>query len=90
MESDECTDSFKIYPLSQLFFELKNESCKYGLDAEQGFASVHIAQAMLDRDQYDYRQDISCAVRYMLLMFDLGARINWRFCIAVSRGRRCF
>lgn len=64
-----CKDSyedplnFRVYPIAQLFFVLKGETSKYTLDEAGAFFSVHIAQTMIDRDQYDYRSNIACAVR---------------------------
>lgn len=55
-------DNFKIYPLFQLLFMLKREAASYGIDENQGFASIHIAQSMIDRDQYDYQREIACNV----------------------------
>lgn len=61
-QDDIYFSNFKIYPLHQLFFTLKREAISYGLDEDKGFASIHIAQAMIDRDQYDYNKDIACNV----------------------------
>lgn len=50
----------RVYPLVRLFFVLKREATRYGLDETVGFPSEHVAQAMLDRDQYDHRSEIAC------------------------------
>lgn len=55
-------NTYKVYPLNQLFFVLKQEACKYGMDLDKGFDSIHVAQAILDRDQYDFREGLACAV----------------------------
>lgn len=64
-EANEETE-FRIYPLSHLFFALKQESCKYSLEEDSGFQSIHIAKAILERDEYDYRSGIACEVSFML------------------------
>lgn len=61
-DTDEDPLNFRIYPIAQLFFVLKGETCKYTIEGTGAFYSVHIAQTMLDRDQYDYRANIACTV----------------------------
>lgn len=63
IEANEETE-FRIYPLQNLFYALKQESCKYCLEEDNGFVSIHIANAILQRDEYDYRSGIACDVRY--------------------------
>lgn len=62
-----CADAneeteFRIYPSAELFFKLKQESCKYSLEDDGGFPTIHIADAVLCRDEYDYRSGIACNV----------------------------
>lgn len=60
-EANEETE-FRVYPLAKLFYALKQESCKYSLHEDTGFQSIHIAKAILERDEYDYRSGIACDV----------------------------
>lgn len=56
-------DTVRVYPLVQLFYVLKREALRYALDEpDAGFQSEHVAQAMLDRDRYDLRDEIACQV----------------------------
>lgn len=50
-----------VCPLSEMFFQLKNATETFGLDIKT-FPSVHIAQAIIQKDVYEYTKDISCDV----------------------------
>lgn len=48
-----------VCPLSELFYQLKRATESFGLDIKT-FPSVHIAQAIIQKDVYEYTKDISC------------------------------
>lgn len=50
-----------VCPLSELFYQLKRATESFGLDIKT-FPSVHIAQAIIQKDVYEYTKDISCDV----------------------------
>lgn len=48
-----------VCPLSELFYQLKRATESFGMDIKT-FPSVHIAQAIIQKDVYEYTKDISC------------------------------
>ncbi|XP_058824864.1 protein maelstrom homolog isoform X2 [Topomyia yanbarensis] len=48
-----------VCPMSELFFHLKRATESFGMDIKT-FPSVHIAQAIIQKDVYEYTKDISC------------------------------
>lgn len=48
-----------ICPLSELFYQLKRATESFGMDIKT-FPSVHIAQAIIQKDVYEYTKDIAC------------------------------
>lgn len=48
-----------VCPLSELFYQLKRATESFGMDIKT-FPSVHIAQAIIQKDVYEYSKDISC------------------------------
>lgn len=50
-----------VCPMSELFYQLKRATESFGLDIKT-FPSVHIAQAIIQKDVYEYTKDISCDV----------------------------
>lgn len=69
-ESNQDPSIFRVYPIAQLFFVFKGEASKYALDGTGAFFSVHIAQTLIDRDQYDYRANIACSVNLICRMYN--------------------
>lgn len=51
--------TLEVYKLSELFFQLKQATENFGMDVKI-FPSVHIAQAIIQKDVYEYTKDISC------------------------------
>lgn len=50
-----------VCPLSELFYQLKRATESFGMDIKT-FPSVHIAQAIIQKDVYEYTKDISCEI----------------------------
>lgn len=48
-----------VCPLSEMFYQLKRATESFGMDIKT-FPSVHIAQAIIQKDVYEYTKDISC------------------------------
>lgn len=48
-----------VCPLSELFYLLKRATESFGMDIKT-FPSVHIAQAIIQKDVYEYTKDIAC------------------------------
>uniref|UniRef100_A0A1Q3EZN9 HMG box domain-containing protein n=1 Tax=Culex tarsalis TaxID=7177 RepID=A0A1Q3EZN9_CULTA len=48
-----------VCPLSELFYQLKRATESFGMDIKT-FPSVHIAQAIIQKDVYEYTKDIAC------------------------------
>lgn len=48
-----------ICPLSELFYQLKRATESFGMDIKT-FPSVYIAQAIIQKDVYEYTKDIAC------------------------------
>lgn len=59
-------DRYRIFPLHQLFYDIKEEAVKNSLEG-QSFRSIHIAEAHLNRDHYAYLQNTACNVSVFLL-----------------------
>jgi hypothetical protein len=55
----------KIYPISELFYELKKRTAEMG-GREQPFHNIHIAKSVFEKDCYDYYSGMGCDVRYPL------------------------
>lgn len=53
---------FDIFPLEELFFTLKEETGKYGINGVSDVKSIHIARRLLDIDPYENRPEIACEV----------------------------
>lgn len=61
VEADESMDTFSICSITELFFHLKSSTAKLG-EKMNIFPSIHIAQAMLDKDSYQYFEGLACEV----------------------------
>lgn len=48
-----------VCPLSELFYQLKRATESFGMDIKT-FPSVHIAQAIIQKDVYEYTNGIAC------------------------------
>lgn len=48
-----------VCPLSEMFYQLKRATESFGMDIKT-FPSVHIAQAIIQKDVYEYTKDIAC------------------------------
>lgn len=71
---DDDPSSYRIYPLHQLFYDLKEEAVKNSIDGVP-FHSIHIAEAHLNRDQYVYLKDTACTVSSILYTSTLLFRV---------------
>lgn len=58
---DDDIDRYRIYPLHELFFNIKEEAVKTSV-AGKSFRSIFIAEEHLKRDDYTYLTDTACAV----------------------------
>ncbi len=67
---DESPDNghFRVYPLHQVFFEIKEEAVRSSVNGVS-FKSIHIAEQHLSRDDYAYFTNTACAVRLIKLFF---------------------
>jgi hypothetical protein len=62
-------DTYRIYPLPKLFFELRN-ACVSETPGAMGFPVYSIAERELERDVFSFTQGISCKVMHVyILMF---------------------
>lgn len=64
MDANEDPETFKVYPLAQLFYVLKGKAVEYDMDGtpDDGLKSIHIAQAIIDQDRWDHCKMIACQV----------------------------
>lgn len=67
-----------VCPLAEMFYQLKRATESFGMDIKT-FPSVYIAQAIIQKDVYEYSKDIACDYHE-----DLG---NGKYC-ALSRCMR--
>lgn len=58
-ESGEKCDIFSIIDISNLLYLLKKATARTGQNMD-GFATIHIAEAMIDRDQYEFHLNLGC------------------------------
>ena len=71
-----CKDQilpYRIYPLGELFFQLKRATAQTR-DGQISFTSIHIAEAHIDRDTYDFRKGIACTVSPCFVLHSLNVR----------------
>ncbi|PSN48553.1 hypothetical protein C0J52_05910 [Blattella germanica] len=54
------TVDFRVYPLTKLFFELRNASASLSFDGAVGFPAFSLAERELDRDVFNFEKGISC------------------------------
>lgn len=55
-------EQLRVYPLVKLFHALRNAAARDAVtEATVAFPSEAVAQAMLDRDHHDHRDEIACA-----------------------------
>lgn len=93
--SYEDPKNFRVYPITQLLFVWKQETSKFALNEGGAFYSVHIAQSMIDRDQYDYRENLACTVSgyFVHKTVSHNIMIPWYYILfllfQVPRGTRC-
>lgn len=75
-----------VCPLSELFYHLKLATESFGLDIKT-FPSVHIAQAIIQKDVYEYTKDIACEKHEELgngKYCPLSKCVRWAFIISDS------
>jgi hypothetical protein len=58
--ADASPDRYRIYPIHQLFFDLKEEAAKNNVEERSGFPTINVAEAQLTRDQYVYLRNTAC------------------------------
>lgn len=59
---------YRVYPLHQLFYDIKEEAVKNSIDGVS-FRSIHIAEAHLNRDHYAYLNNTACNVSFLFFDF---------------------
>lgn len=55
-------ERYRVYPLHQLFFEIKEMAVKNNPVERKSFKSIHIAEEHLRREDYAYLAGTACAV----------------------------
>lgn len=85
--TDEDYNHYRVYPLHQLFFDIKQEAVKININNMTGFPSIYIAEAHLKRDRYAFVGNIACNVSYsvlsitvLLLQSRLIIKLYFHFC----------
>lgn len=63
-------DRFRVWPLHQLFFNIKEEAVKYS-PAGESIKSIFVAETLLNRDTYVYATSGACNVSFSLIFCDL-------------------
>ena len=59
-QADEPLDTIQVFPLTEMFFQLKQNTTNYGSVPHDAFASIHVAQLQLERDTYEYAPALAC------------------------------
>lgn len=54
---------YTVYPLHQIFYDIKEEAVKNSISG-QSLKSIHIAEALLNRDNYAYQSNMACNVSF--------------------------
>lgn len=65
--SGDDPDRYRVFPLHQLFYDIKEEAVKNSIDG-QSFASISHAETHLDRDHYTFMRNTACNVSFFLLI----------------------
>lgn len=75
-----------VCPLSEMFYQLKRATESFGMDIKT-FPSVYIAQAIIQKDVYEYTKDIACDYHESMgngKYCPLSRCIRWAFIISDS------
>lgn len=59
-------DRYPVYPLHQIFYDVKEEAVKNSINGNS-FRSIHIAENLLNRDNFAYLPNTACNVSVILI-----------------------